>query len=137
MGDYRKLEVWRKAHALSMRVDEIALGIRSARYKTLRNQMERSAGSIPSNIVEGSGQESPKEFRRFLRIALNSANETDYHLLKARDSHLINRRQYDQLSAQISEVARMLVGLQRYLNTLEKPPEPKKPHPPRRPTNNQ
>jgi four helix bundle protein len=121
MGDYRKLDVWKKAHAVSLEVDKLAAGIRASQHRALRNQMVRSAESVAANIVEGSGQESAKKFRRFLRIAGNSANETDYHLLTARDKALISAAAYDKLSERITEVARMLSGLRKYLKSLEKP----------------
>jgi four helix bundle protein len=121
MGDYRKLDVWKKAHAVSLEVDKLAAGIRASQHRALRNQMVRSAESVAVNIVEGSGQESAKEFRRFLRIAGNSANETDYHLLTARDKAIITAAAYDKLSERITEVARMLSGLRKYLKSLEKP----------------
>jgi four helix bundle protein len=121
MGDYRKLDVWKKAHAVSLEVDKLAAGIRASQHRALRNQMVRSAESVAANIVEGSGQESAKEFRRFLRIAGNSANETDYHLLTARDKAIITAAAYDKLSERITEVARMLSGLRKYLKSVEKP----------------
>jgi four helix bundle protein len=121
MGDHRKLDVWKKAHAASLEVDKLAAGIRASQHRALRNQMVRSAESVAANIVEGSGQESAKEFRRFLRIAGNSANETDYHLLTARDKAIITAAAYDKLSERITEVARMLSGLRKYLKSLEKP----------------
>ena len=122
MGDYKKLDVWKKAHAVSLDVDKLAAKIRASQHRALRNQMVRSAESVAANIVEGSGQESAKEFRRFLRIAGNSANETDYHLLTARDKALISAAAYDKLSERITEVARMLSGLRKYLKSLEEKP---------------
>ena len=89
MSDYKKLEVWRKAHALALDTYRVATRIRGSDNATLRNQIIRAAMSIPTNIVEGTGQKSGKEFGRFLRIALNSASELDYHLIVARDLRLI------------------------------------------------
>ena len=121
MGDYRKLDVWKKAHELSLEVDAIAAGIRSSRHKALRNQMVRSAGSVAANIVEGCGQESARQFRRFLSIAINSVNETDYHLLTARDKALISSAEYTKMNESYTEVARMLTGLRKYLKSISEP----------------
>lgn len=41
--------------------------------------------SIAANIIEGRGQKTDREFARFLRIALNSTSELEYHLITARD----------------------------------------------------
>ena len=47
--------------------------------------MVRASMSIAANIIEGRGQKTDREFARFLRIALNSTSELEYHLITARD----------------------------------------------------
>jgi four helix bundle protein len=111
VSDFRKLKVWRKAHALVLSVHHGVSGIRGSSYASLRNQMLRAAMSIPSNIVEGSGQESRREFGRFLRIALNSTTELEYHLILARDFHVVSVAEYAKLVSQTVEVRKMLLGL--------------------------
>jgi four helix bundle protein len=111
MSDFRKLFVWHKAHALAVRVHRVAGGIRGPRNLSLRSQMVRAAMSIPTNIVEGSGQESRREFGRFLRIAANSANELEYHLIVARDTKAITLNDYTALTDRAIEVRKMLMGL--------------------------
>jgi hypothetical protein len=76
MSDYRDLVVFHKAHAMAKSANKLAISIRSSDYRSLRAQLIRSANSVPTNIVEGSGQESAKDFIRFLRYSVNSANET-------------------------------------------------------------
>lgn len=71
--------------------------------------------SISTNIVEGSGQHSGREFGRFIRIALNSASELEYHLMIARDIKAISTTEFDSLTTQTVEVKKMLHGL---LNTV-------------------
>lgn len=71
----------------------------------------RAAMSIPTNIVEGAGQISGKEFGRFVRFALNSSSELEYHLTVARDMDAIKASDFDSLSAQTIEVRKMLHGL--------------------------
>ena len=73
--------------------------------------------SVPTNIVEGCGQESPREFARFLRIALNSTSELEYHLLAARDLGAIRESDSLTLTSQAVEVRKMLYGLRRALAT--------------------
>ena len=113
MSDFRKLLVWQKAHELALAVDRSAAGIRASRYASLRNQMIRAAMSIPANIVEGSGQESRREFGRFLRFAINSASELEYHLMMAKDVGVIAGHDFSSLTTQTVEVRKMLIGLQR------------------------
>ena len=57
------------------------------------------------------GQESEKEFCRFLNIALNSAVELEYHLMVARDIHAISDTEANSLVCEVVEVRRMLQGL--------------------------
>jgi four helix bundle protein len=122
VSDYRKLIVWRKAHALALNIHRVAVKLRGANHATLRGQMIRAAMSIPTNIVEGSGQQSRKEFARFLRFALNSTSELEYHLTVARDIEAIEAIDFDSLAAQTIEVRKMLHGLlKRVLSDLGTP----------------
>ena len=71
--------------------------------------------SVPTNIVEGCNQQSTREYSRFLRIALNSTTELEYHLLAARDLKAIRPSDSLTLISQVTEVRKMLYGLLRYL----------------------
>ena len=123
MSDFKNLLVWQKAHALGIHVYRVSKGIRRARDVAARSQLVRAAMSIPTNIVEGRRQSNDKEFARFLRIALNSAFELEYHLLAARDMELISKAEAVTLLEQLIEVRRMLHGL---LNRLGKDAIPDK-----------
>ncbi|MFL5635995.1 MAG: four helix bundle protein, partial [Gemmatimonadaceae bacterium] len=109
MSDFRKLDVWRKAHELALGVDRAASRIRGGRYAALRNQMVRAAMSIQAIIVEGSCQDSRKEFGRFLRYAMNSASELEYHLILARDVSAVDAAEISALIAKTVEVRKMLI----------------------------
>ena len=111
MSDFKKLEVWRKAHALTLNTFAVATRIRGTDYAAIRNQMLRASASIPTNIVEGTGQRTGKEFGRFLSISLNSASELEYHLILTHDLGAIKRNDFESLSAQTIEVRKMLYGL--------------------------
>ncbi len=67
--------------------------------------------SIPANIVEGRRQESQREFARFLRIALNSGVELEYHLIVARDIGVLPEEEVSSITRQLIEIRRMLHGL--------------------------
>jgi four helix bundle protein len=111
MGDFRKLRVWRHAHALMLNVHRVAAGIRGAQYLSLRSQMIRAAMSIPTNIVEGRAQKSERDFVRFLGYAIASTRELEYHLLAARDLGVISQDECETLMNQTVEVRKMLTGL--------------------------
>jgi four helix bundle protein len=113
MYPFRQLDVWRKAHELSLHIYRISQGIDWRVYAGLASQMQRAALSIPLNIAEGSGRASSPQFAHFLQIAIGSAHELDYQLLLARDLGTLEPADHAQLQARVSEVNRMLVGLRR------------------------
>jgi four helix bundle protein len=99
VSDFKKLKVWRKAHALALNVHRASLKIRGAQFVSLRSQLTRAAFSIPTNIVEGNGQESPQQFARFVRFSLNSSSELEYHLMAARDVRVMTDTDFKSLGA--------------------------------------
>jgi four helix bundle protein len=116
VSDFKKLQVWVKAHALSLAVDRITTRIRGSKYSSLRSQIFRAATSIPANIAEGRRQSSEKEFARFLRYALNSASELEYHLILAHDTKVISENDFISLVDQTITVRKMLYGLLKRLS---------------------
>jgi four helix bundle protein len=116
VSDFKNLKVWRKAHSLALNVHRAAVQIRGAQFVSLRGQMIRAAFSIPTNIVEGNGQESNQQFARFVRFSLNSTSELEYHLIAARDVRVITTTDFVSLSSQTVEVRKMLYGLLRHLD---------------------
>ncbi len=111
MSDFKRLRVWRKSHALALNAQRLAGGLRGPHRIALRGQITRAALSIPTNIVEGRGQISSREFARFLRIALNSSTELEYHLIFARDSRAIDDKAFVAMLDQVLAVRMMLHGL--------------------------
>jgi four helix bundle protein len=80
--------------------------------------MLRASMSIPTNIVEGTGQTSQRQFARFIGFALNSTSELEYHLIVARDTAVIARSDFESLLDQTIEVRKMLHGLQNRVLSL-------------------
>ena len=111
MQDYRKLNVWVKAHAFAVEVHQVCDAMPRRSGVALATQLRRAALSISANIVEGTAKDSQPELRRFLVIALGSAAEAEYHLLVARDTNLLDPARYDRLAEQVVEIRRMLSGL--------------------------
>jgi four helix bundle protein len=125
MGEFGKLHVWRKAHALALNVYRVSEAIRNPVHLSLRAQMIRAAVSIPTNIVEGRGQRSDRDFCRFLRYSVNSSSELEYHITIARDIRAISLKDFQTLFDQLVEVRRMLYGLIRVISDqTRKSPDP-------------
>jgi len=115
MQDFRNLEVWRKAHALTLDVYRMTRAFPAEELYGLTSQMRRSASSVPTNIAEGCGRSGNKELVRFLQIAMGSASELEYQLLLSRDLDYTPPAQYESLQKQVVTVKKMGVSLMRSL----------------------
>ena len=111
MKDFRNLEVWRKAHKLTLDSYKGTSGFPKQETYGITSQIRRCAASIPANIAEGCGKRGNAEFQRFLGIAAGSASELEYHFLLARDLELLSAEEYKSLNSAVLEVKRMLAGL--------------------------
>ena len=111
MGDYRKLQVWERAHRLTLEVYGATQGFPKEEMYGLTNQLRRAASSVPANIAEGCGHNGDAEFARFLDIATGSATELDYHLRLAHDLGYLPQSQYQNLATEVDSVSRMLAAL--------------------------
>jgi four helix bundle protein len=122
MQDYRKLNVWQKAHQLTLETYAFSARLTAPATWPLRNQLLRAVISVPSNIAEGAGRGSDADFNRFLVHALGSLNEVEYDFLLARDLGMMGAADHARLSRQVAEVRRMLSGL---MSGLKPPPAEK------------
>ncbi|MEO6068477.1 MAG: four helix bundle protein [Gemmatimonadota bacterium] len=113
MGDYKKLKVWEAADTLAVALYRHTKGFPNHELYGLRSQLRRAVVSIPSNLAEGAGRNTDKEFRHFTSIALGSANEVAYQV------HLSGRLGYlkpdvvAELEAKAEVIKRMLAALLR------------------------
>src|SRR5262249_35878255 len=122
--DFRELKVWEKAHQLALAVYGASAGFPKEELYGLTSQVRRCAASIPANIPEGCGRSSDADFARFLQVAMGSASELEYHLLLARDLSMLNAEAYKGLSANVTEVKRMLTTFLQRLRTARQPNPP-------------
>jgi len=122
MSDFKKLRVWRKAHALTLNVHRVAASIRGPQFAALRNQMVRAAMSVSANIVEGREQRTDREFARFLGYALGSTSELEHHFIVARDLRAISDADFSSTLGQIIDVRKMVHGLLAKLTGSKKSP---------------
>ncbi|HEX8220640.1 MAG TPA: four helix bundle protein [Chloroflexia bacterium] len=113
---YRDLIAWQKAMDL---VEHIYVGTRNwpkAELYGLTNQVQRAAVSVPSNIAEGQGRTSTKEFLHHLSIARGSLFEVETQLLIAQRLNYLTKTDADRLLSEAGEISRLLSGLLRSLN---------------------
>lgn len=117
MQDFKKLNVWKKAHELTLDVYSATKTFPADEAFGLRSQMRRASSSIGINIAEGCGRTSQIELRRFLRMAQGSESELEYEILLARDLKLVPEAVHARLASQVTEIKRMTTSLIRKLNT--------------------
>ena len=116
MQDYKKLEVWTKAHVLVKEVYALTILFPKEELYGLVSQIRRAAVSIPTNIAEGSGKSTQKDFGRYLQIAFGSANEVEYLLLLSFELSFVKNEDYQKTQIKIEQVKKMLAGLLKLVN---------------------
>ena len=117
MRNYRDLEVWNKAHGLTLHLYKVSRGFPRDEIYGLTAQLRRAAASIGANLAEGSGRLTDNEMARFVRIALGSASELDYHLVLSHDLKFLNSEDYQYAAKELTSVRKMLRS---FLSAIEK-----------------
>lgn len=116
MKDFRQLKVWEKAHLLTLEIYRVTANFPRSETYGLTSQIRRASSSICANLAEGCGRDGDGELARFCGIARGSASELEYHLLLARDLHLLADADHKHLAKETTEIKRMLTGLLQKLN---------------------
>lgn len=80
-------------------------------FSSLFDQLVRSATSIGANLVEGKGGSSKKDWKKYLAIALKSANETKYWLCLIRDTQDIDRKKVELLLNEAKEISKIIARI--------------------------
>ena len=109
------LEVFGRAYRLSLEVHRASLEFPRIEQWALADQVRRASKSICANLAEGFGrqQHSRPDFRRFLIMAIGSADEMQVWALYCRDLGYINADVAERWQGEYQEIARMLSGLHR------------------------
>lgn len=115
-SSYKELTVWQKAMELAEAVYCLTRSFPKEELSGLTNQLRRAAVSIASNIAEGHGRGSEKEFARFLDIASGSAQEVATQIELAHRFGYIHADQLRQCDRLANEVGKMLFALKKTLN---------------------
>ena len=114
---YKELLVWQKSMTLVTDIYKATDLFPKTELFGLASQLKRAAISVPSNIAEGQGRDSTKEFLYHLSVAYGSLMESETQIQIAVNLSYIDQPGADQLLTQCGEVGRMLNGLTRSLRT--------------------
>jgi len=113
---YENLEVWKEAIDLAVTIYSVTDNFPKEETYGLTSQLRKAAVSISSNIAEGSGRKSKKDFRQFVHIASGSLNEVESLLIVSSRLNLIDVEFFKEIKARIQKLGRLIGGLLRYLN---------------------
>jgi four helix bundle protein len=111
MQDFRKLKVWKKAHELTLLIYKISKKFPKEEMFSLSSQIRRASSSIPSNIAEGCGRGTDKDFARFIQISMGSASELEYLILLSFDLKYIANDNFKVLIDETIDIKKMLSSL--------------------------
>lgn len=117
MNNFKELKVWKLAMEVAKKTYRLTKTFPSEERYGLTSQMNRCSVSIASNIAEGCGRKSSKELFQFLSIALGSAFELETQLILCYEFGFMKEESFSPFNSSICEVQRMIIGLQKSLNT--------------------
>lgn len=116
MKNFKNLKVWQRGIELVVDVYKKTNNFPNEELYGLTSQIKRSAISIPSNIAEGAGRGSNKEFSRFLDISLGSSFELETQIILAHELEFITDNDFNTLTDKVQEEQKMITGLQKSIN---------------------
>lgn len=111
INTYKDLIVWQKSIELVSDVYSITKSFPSEEKFGIISQLNRASVSIPSNIAEGWGRESSKNYLQFLRISRGSLMETETLLVISKNLNYIDDENFRMISEKLDETGRILQGL--------------------------
>jgi four helix bundle protein len=109
--DYQELQVWQKSMDLVVSIYEVTRVFPRDELYGLTSQIRRAVVSVPSNIAEGQGRGSSREFAHFLSVSRGSLKELETQTMVARRLGYIEADREAMLLAEIRSVGRLLTSL--------------------------
>lgn len=116
---FEDLEVWQKARVLANEVWSQTLNNSFSKDFSLRDQINRSSGSVMDNIAEGFERGGNKEFIQFLSYSKGSCGEVRSQLYRAKDRNHITEDEFNALTKHATEVGKQIGGFMNYLSQSE------------------
>jgi four helix bundle protein len=111
MHNFKELKVWQISRHLVKSIYELSTSFPAEEKYGITSQVRRCSVSIPTNIAEGCGRNTDKDFAHFLNISLGSAYELESLLYLCVDLKLLSENQLNDILPTISEIQKMTFGL--------------------------
>ena len=112
---FEDIEAWKKARKLADEIFQVFLRADAKHDFALKDQTNRSIGSVMDNIAEGFERGGNKEFIQFLFIAKGSAGETRSQLCRMLDRNYITIKEFEDLTTELIASSKMIMRLIEYL----------------------
>ncbi|MBA0883751.1 MULTISPECIES: four helix bundle protein [Flavobacterium] len=119
ISKFEELEIWQKAREICQYVELLIQTTNLKSNFSLKDQIDRSSGSIMDNIAEGFERNGNREFIQFLSIAKGSAGEAKSQSYRAFDKKLISEEQHLKLNEMIEIEKNKIGSMMNYLNNCE------------------
>lgn len=110
---HKNLEAWKKSMDLVEAIYAATVSFPAEERFGLTSQMRRAAVSVPSNIAEGAGRRTDKEFIHYLSIAIGSLCELDTQLELSKRLHYLNEESNEKSLKQIDQCKALVFGLRK------------------------
>lgn len=111
---HRGLVAWQKAMELVTEIYRVTRDFPKDELYGLVSQLRRAAVSVPSNLAEGYGRNSRKEFHQFVGVARGSLAEVETQIEIAKNLHYVSQESCSELLSRVDEVGRVLTGLREW-----------------------
>lgn len=108
---FEDLIAWQKARTLTAEIYKITARDKFARDYGLKDQIQRAAVSIMSNLAEGFERGRPSEFHQFISVAKASCAELRSQLYVAYDAQYLQQDEFNRLMVKAMEVGQIIGGL--------------------------
>ncbi len=106
--DFKRLDVWKRSFDLVKMVYEVVLKFPKYEDWGLSSQLRRAVVSISSNIAEGCGRRTSRDFVNFLHMSMGSVREVECQLMIAKELDYLSEEEFDILLVKLNEVGGML-----------------------------
>jgi four helix bundle protein len=117
MHKFKELKVWQKSVDLATNTYKVTAQFPANEKFGLISQINRSVVSVASNIAEGAGRKSSKEFYNFLSMANGSSYELETQLIISKNLNYLSENEFNRLSDKIDEIQKMIYALQKNIKT--------------------
>lgn len=116
MNNFRKLNIWSDSIELATGIYNVTKQYPKSEMYGITSQIRRSVVSISSNIAEGAGRQSQKEFVQFLNIAKGSCYELETQLLISKNINFLTDKDFKNLESKLVKIEKMIYALVKKLS---------------------